>query len=46
VQLADLTVDTSRGPLQHVIDAIVEWTRTTDSQEHSCDALSDRREPK
>ena len=33
-QLADLTVDTSRGPLQHVVDAIVEWTRTTDRQEH------------
>jgi shikimate kinase len=45
-QLADLTVDTSRGPLQHVVDAIVEWTRTTDRQEHPCDALSDRREPK
>ena len=27
-ELADLTVDTSRGPLQHVVDAIVEWTRT------------------
>ena len=44
-QLADLTVDTSRGPLQHVVDAIVEWTRTTDRQENPCDSLSDRREP-
>jgi len=32
-ELADLTIDTSNGPLQLVVDAIVEWTRATDGQE-------------
>ena len=32
-ELADLTIDTSHGPLQLVVDAIVEWTLLTDRQE-------------
>ena len=32
-ELADLTIDTSHGPLQVVVDAIVEWTLRTDPQE-------------
>ena len=33
-ELADLTIDTSSGPLQLVVDAIVEWTpRDTEDQE-------------
>lgn len=31
--LADLTIDTSSGPLQLVVDTIVEWTRATEDQE-------------
>ena len=34
-ELADLTIDTSHGPLQLVVDAIVEWTLSTDPQEDS-----------
>lgn len=45
-KLADLTLDTSSGPLQHIVDAIVEWARHAESHEQVCDALSDRREPK
>jgi shikimate kinase len=44
-KLADLTLDTSSGPLQHIVDTIVEWARHAESQEHARDALSDRREP-
>ncbi len=32
-ELADLTIDTSSGPLQLVVEAIVEWTRSTEAQE-------------
>lgn len=32
-ELADLTIDTSRGPLQLVVEAIVEWTLATDPEE-------------
>lgn len=32
-KLADLTIDTSSGPLQQVVDAIVEWASTTDPEE-------------
>jgi shikimate kinase len=28
-QLADVTFDTSSGPLQEVVDALVQWIRTT-----------------
>ena len=45
-ELADLTIDTSHGPLQLVVDAIVEWTLRTDPQEDECDPPSDLTEPK
>jgi len=32
-ELADLTIDTSTGPLQHVVDAIAAWTLRTDQEE-------------
>jgi shikimate kinase len=32
-RLADLTIDTSSGPLQNVVDTIVEWARHTDGEE-------------
>ena len=32
-ELADLTIDTSHGPLQLAVDAIVEWTRSTEGQQ-------------
>lgn len=32
-ELADFTIDTSTGPLQHVVDAIVTWTHRTDQEE-------------
>lgn len=28
-QLADVTFDTSSGPLQHIVDAVVAWVRST-----------------
>ncbi|MFB8385888.1 shikimate kinase [Microbacterium sp. NPDC055910] len=31
-QLADVTFDTSHGPLQQVVDAVVEWVRRTDEE--------------
>ena len=45
-ELADLTIDTSSGPLQLVVDEIVAWALRTDRQEDACEALSDRTEPK
>ncbi|MCP2636921.1 AAA family ATPase [Microbacterium sp. HD4P20] len=32
-QLADVTFDTSSGPLQNIVDAIVTWVRRTDAGE-------------
>ena len=31
-QLADRTFDTSHGPLQHVVDAIVTWAREEENE--------------
>jgi shikimate kinase len=45
-KLADLTLDTSSGPLQQIVDTIVQWALRGESQEHEPEALSDRREPK
>lgn len=47
-RLADVTFDTSSGPLQHVVDAVVAWVRTAppahDPEEPPCDPLSERSE--
>ena len=45
-ELADLVIDTSSGPLQLVVDAIVEWALDGEEPEDGWDPLTDRREPK
>jgi shikimate kinase len=34
-ELADVTFDTSTGPLQEVVDALVTWVRAEDEKEHT-----------
>ncbi|WP_341999545.1 shikimate kinase [Microbacterium sp. LWH7-1.2] len=56
-ELADIIFDTSTGPLQDVVDALVAWVRGTTAdpsapiggeqkEQTACDVLSERSEPK
>jgi shikimate kinase len=45
-EVADVTFDTSSGPLQHVVDDIVAWVRSREPEERACDVLNERSEPK
>ena len=40
--VADITIDTSTGPLQHVVDEIVAWARPRAASSEPCDTAKEQ----